>query len=340
MSKKNKTMRVKLIANPGAGKAADAADNLKLVIGYLKKKGLKVDVAYAKPKEEATPIAKRASKNGYKIVIAMGGDGTIEAVMRGLIGSKTRLGIVPAGTENNIALSLGIPKELEEACALIASDNTLKLDMGQVKTRKGKKFFFFEMATIGLSAAIYPDANKAASGKLSSIKGAAMTLIHQETRPKVYLTLDNESKIAVETMLVMASNTPVFGKNFLVAPDASLQDGKLDISVYPDFSKAELLGYYAAVMDGGYSGDGKVQHYQARKLKLKATPKLDVMADGVALGRGTVTIKVRPGVLRVITVSKDPNQVIPQKDAIKTIVPEPVSLTEGKNHQAEKESIL
>ena len=340
MSKKNKTMRVKLIANPGAGKAADAADNLKLVIGYLKKKGLKVDVAYAKPKEEATPIAKRASKNGYKIVIAMGGDGTIEAVMRGLIGSKTSLGIVPAGTENNIALSLGIPKELEEACALIASDNTLKLDMGQVKTRKGKKFFFFEMATIGLSAAIYPDANKAASGKLSSIKGAAMTLIHQETRPMVYLTLDNESKIAVETMLVMASNTPVFGKNFLVAPDASLQDGKLDISVYPDFSKAELLGYYAAVMDGGYSGDGKVQHYQARKLKLKATPKLDVMADGVALGRGTVTIKVRPGVLRVITVSKDPNQVIPQKDAIKTIVPEPVSLTEGKNHQAEKESIL
>ncbi len=175
MSKKNKSIRVKLIANPGAGKGSDSAGNLKLVTGYLEKNGLKVDVAFAKPKEEATPIARRAVKDGYKIVIAMGGDGTIEAVMRGMVGSKVRLGIVPAGTENNIAMSLGIPKDLEEACALIASDNTLKLDIGQVKTRKGKKFVFFEMATIGLSAAIYPAANKVASGKLSGIKDAALT---------------------------------------------------------------------------------------------------------------------------------------------------------------------
>ncbi len=126
--------------------------------------------------------------------------------------------------------------------------------------------------------------------------------------------MNDESKIEVETMLVMVSNTPVFGKNFMVAPDASLQDGLLDISVYPDFSKAELLRYYAAVMDGGYSGDGKVQHYQARKLKVKSSPKLDVMADGVALGRGTVTIKVRPGALRVITTEKSPGLESPQKD--------------------------
>src|SRR5689334_6847926 len=151
MPKKNKIIWTKLIANPGAGKASNAADNLKLVIGYLEKNSLKVDVALAKPKEEATPMARQAIKDGYKIVIAMGGDGTIEAVMRGMIGSKGRLGIIPAGTENNIAKSLGIPKDLEEACALIASDHTLKLDMGQVTTKKGKKFIFFEMATIGLS---------------------------------------------------------------------------------------------------------------------------------------------------------------------------------------------
>ena len=202
MSKKNKSIRVKLIANPGAGKAPDAANNLKLVTGYLEKNGLKVNVALAKPKEKATPIARRAVKDGYKIVIAMGGDGTIEAVMRGMVGSKVRLGIVPTGTENNIAKSLGIPKDLEEACALIASDNTLKLDMGQVTTKKGKKFLFFEMATIGLAAAIYPDAIKVASSKLSRIKATALTLIHQETRPKIFLTLNDESKIEVETMSV------------------------------------------------------------------------------------------------------------------------------------------
>jgi diacylglycerol kinase family enzyme len=198
--------------------------------------------------------------------------------------------------------------------------------LGQVTTRKGKKFVFFEMATIGLSAAVYPDANKAATGKLSSIKAAAMTFIHQETRPRVFLTLDDESKIEVETMLVMVSNTPVFGKNFLVAPGASLQDGLLDISVYPDFGKVELIRYYAAVMDGGYSGDGKVQNYQARKIKVKSSPKLDVMADGVELGKGTVKIKVRKNALRVITAEKTPGVGSPPNDAVET-QPAPVSPT-------------
>ena len=350
MSKKIKSIRVKLIANPGAGVALDAADNLKLVSSYLEKSGLKVDVAFAKPKEEATPIARQAVKDGYKIVVAMGGDGTIEAVMRGMIGSKVRLGIIPTGTENNIAKSLGIPKDLQEACALIATDKTLKLDMGQVTTRKGKKFVFFEMTTIGLSAAIYPDANKAASGKLSSIQATALTFIRHETRPTIFLTLDNESKIEVETMLVVVSNTPVFGKNFLVAPEASTRDGLLDVSVYPDFSKIELLSYYAAVMDGGYSGDGKVQHFQARKIKIKTSPKLDVMADGVALGKGTVTIKVRPGALRIITSEQSPtlekspadasNQPeLPALKAPEEIMSNTVSLTAGKNHH-EKSTVL
>ena len=348
MSKKDKSTRVKLIVNPGAGIPAEADNKLKLVTGFLEKSGLKVDVAFAKPKQKAIPIAKQAIKDGYKTVVAMGGDCTIEAVIRGMVGSKVRLGVIMTGTENNIAKSLGIPKELEEACALIASDNTLKLDMGQVTTRKGKKFVFFEMATIGLSAAVYPEANKAASGKLSSIKASAMTFIHQESRPKVFLTLDDESKIEVETMLVMVSNTPVMGKNFLVAPGASLQDGLLDVSVYPDFGKVELLRYYAAVMDGGYSGDGKVQHYQARKVKVKSSPKLDVMADGVELGKGTVTIKVRKGALRIITTGKAPDLESPQKDdtnvipvpgkdAAETSAPVSVSLTVGKNHQNENE---
>jgi len=335
MSKKDKSINVKLIANPGAGNASESANNLKLVVATLEKNGMKVDVALAKPKEKATPIARQAIKDKYKIIIAMGGDGTLEAVMRGMIGSKTRLGIIPAGTENNIARSLDIPLNLEEACALIISDNTLKLDMGQVTTRKGKKFVFFEMATVGLSAAVYPDMNKAASGKLAGIKSTAMTFIRQESRPKVFLTLDDESKIEVETMLVMVSNTPVFGKDFQVAPNASLQDGLLDISVYPDFGKIELLRYYAAVMDGGYSGDGKVQQYQARKIKIKTSPKLDVMADGVALGKGTVTIKVRPGALRIITAGKSPELENPQKDTNTTLSIPAVSLTVGKNHAKE-----
>jgi YegS/Rv2252/BmrU family lipid kinase len=333
MSKKNKLIHVKVIANPGAGKAANTANNLKLVINQLKENGLKADVAYAKPKEEATPIARRAVKNGYKIVIAMGGDGTIEAVMRGLVGSKARLGIIMAGTENNIAKSLGIPENLDEACALIASDSTLKLDVGQVKTKKGKKFVFFEMATIGLSATIYPDVIKANKGKLAGLRDAVTTLIHQEIKPTISMTLNDESKVEVETMLVMVSNTPLMGQNFMMAPQASLMDGLLDISVFPEFSKAELLHYFAAVMDGGYSGDGKVQKYQARKLKVKSNPKLDVLADGFPLGKGTVTIKTLAGALRVIATQQTPGLAVLPKAVVEGQAEMAVAVPGGNHHE-------
>jgi diacylglycerol kinase family enzyme len=323
MSKKSKTIRVKLIVNPDAGNASEADNALKLVTGYLKKNGLKASVARAKPKAKATPLARQAIKDGYEIVIAMGGDGTVEAVMRGMVGSKTRLGIIPAGIENNIAKSLGIPGNLEEACALIASRKIRKLDVSQVKTGKGKNFAFFEMAGIGLSAAMYPAAGSTVAEEPSSIQEDVPAPVQKETRPKVILTLDDNNKIEADSMLVMVVNTPVFGKKFLVTPTDSSQAGLLDISVFQDFSKAELLRYHANMMDGGYSGDGKVLRYQARKLKVMSLPRLKVTADGIEQGKGTVTIKVRSGALRVIAAKKSPDLESPVKE---NVIPVPAQI--------------
>ncbi len=324
MSKKDKVVQAKLIANPGAGKPEQSAKQLELAARYLQQNGIQVDVALAKPKEEATPLAKQAVKDGYKIVIAMGGDGTLEAVLRGLVGSKARLGIIPTGSKNNMAKSLGIPESLEEACTLIASKNTCKLDVAQVKVKNGKKLYFFELTAIGLVAALYPKANKLSNGKLSNIKDVALTLIHHEPEPKVYLTLDDESKIEVKTMLVVVSNAPMFGDNFLVAPDASLTDGLLDISIYPNFSKTELLAYYAKIRGEGYSANEKVQRYRARKLEVKASPKMDVMADGVMLGKGKVEIESRPSSLWIITPEESAAPAILEKDESEELPP-PVS---------------
>ncbi len=94
MTKNGKFTYAKLIANPGAGKPAEAQADLQTAVRLLQEKGIKVDVAFAKPKEKATPIVKQAIKDGYKLIIAMGGDGTIEAALRGVVGSKARLGIV------------------------------------------------------------------------------------------------------------------------------------------------------------------------------------------------------------------------------------------------------
>src|SRR5215216_1231879 len=301
MSKKNKVIQAKLIANPGAGKPEETPKQLEQATRFLQKQGIKVNVALEKPKEEATPLAKQAVQDGYDIVIAMGGDGTLEAVMRGMVGRKTPMGIIPTGTQNNIAKSLGIPVEMEEACALIASQHTRKLDVGRAKVKGGKKLYFFELTAIGLVAALYPEANKVQNGNLAKIKDVALTLMNHEPEPTVFLTLDDESKVKVKTMLVVVSNAPMFGANFLVAPDATVTDGLLDISVYPEFGKAELLAYYAQIRNEGFSANEKVQRYRASKIEIKTNPKMDVMADGVMLGKGKVEIKSKPGTVWIIT---------------------------------------
>jgi diacylglycerol kinase (ATP) len=317
MPKKNKPFRAKLIANPGAGNILEAGARLAQVTSYLVEYGVKVDVALAHPKKEAIPIARRAVKDGYDIVISMGGDGTLGAVIRGIAGSKVRLGIIAAGTENDIAKCLGIPDDLKEACALIASGHTRNLDLGQISTTKRKKFYFMMMTAIGLTATIFPMIKEIPEGNYSGIKDAVTTFLKFKSKPKVYLTLDDESKIEVETMLVTIANTPLIGLKNLVAPNASMDDGLLDISVYPGFSKTEVLSYFARTKDDHSIPDGSIQRYRAKKIKVKTSPKLDIAAEGILLGKGTAWIKVLPGALHVIA-------------------PEPVTVTEKPLEKAAK----
>lgn len=294
-----KAIRAKLIANPGSGKIHGNQFLIEQVTRSLMEEGIEVDIALAKPKKMAVVIAEKAVKDGYQLVIAMGGDDTIEAVIRGIAGSKTQLGIIPAGTANNLALSLAIPEDPLEACKLIAGGRAIKLDLGQLKINK-KNFYFFEVVTIGLAAAVYPHVKEIPKGNLASIKDAAMTIINHETKPEISMELDGESKITVESMLMTVTNTPYIGLKFLIAPDASLQDGLLDIAVYPGFSKAELFAYFGKVMNGGRTEDGKIQRYRANKVRVTTSPELEVLADGIMLGKGALKVKVRRGGLRII----------------------------------------
>ncbi len=301
MTKKNKKQPIhaKLIVNPNSGDVQEAPARLEQAVRYLTEYGIEVDVAFASPKEEGLAIAENAVKNGYKVIIAMGGDGMIGEVIRGIAGSKATLGVIVGGTMNDIAASLGIPEDIQAACALIAAGQTRKLDLGRIKTNKCKKFYFFMVAVIGLTATMFPEAEKIQKGKLSEIKDAIEMLVDYKAKPVVFLTLDDESKIKVDTMLVTVANTPLIGSKNLVAPDASMQDGLFDISVFPDFSKAEVLSYFVRTSNEDLIPDGKLQRYRARKVKVKSTPDLDIAADGVSLGTGTAVIKMCPGALRV-----------------------------------------
>lgn len=337
MSRDDRANQVKLIVNPSAGKMLESSKILPQVTQCLLDYGVKVDVALAHPTKEVVAIAKKAVKNGYSTVIAMGGDGTISAVIRGLAGSEAHLGILAAGTENDIATSLGIPEDLQQACALIASDHTRDLDLGQISTRKKKKFIFFMVTTVGLTSTLYPDVKDVPHGDLSNLKDAVLTFLQARPNPKVFLTLDNESKIEVETMLVTVTNTPVIGVKNLVAPEAAMDDGLLDIAVYPGFSKAELVSYFARTAHEGLTDDGKIQRYRARKIKIKTDPKLDIAAEGILLGKGKAKIKLLPRALRVIAPELSAGPEKPHSIIGPEELPVPVSIQVGEgsrdNHQ-------
>jgi diacylglycerol kinase (ATP) len=328
MSKKDYAKRVKLIANPGAGDETTAAGRIEQVTRSLLDLGLHVDVALAHPVAEAVSIAKKAVKKGYPTVIAMGGDGTISAVIRGIAGSDVHLGIIVAGTANDIGASLGIPEDIQEACALIASGHVRKLDLAQISTRKTKKFVFFMVTTVGLTSTLFPDLKDVPHGDFSNIKNAIKNLIHAHPEPTVYLTLDDESKIKVETMMVTVTNTPLIAARNLVAPEASMEDGLLDIAVYPNFTKAEVVSYFARSANEREIPDGKIQRYRARKIKIKTDPKLEIAAEGILLGKGKAKIKVLPRALKVIAPEPGAGAEKPPGETPQEL-PAPVSATAG-----------
>jgi diacylglycerol kinase (ATP) len=332
MSNDEKLGHVKLIANPSSGDPSQATRRIEQATRCLLDLGVNIDVALANPTKEAVRIAKKAVRKGYSTVIAMGGDGTISAVIRGLAGSEAHLGIIAAGTENDIATSLGIPTDIEEACALIASDHTRNLDLAQISTKKKKKFIFFMVTTVGLTSTLYPDVKDVPHGDLSNLKDAVLTFLQAKPNPKVFLTLDDESRIEVETMLVTVTNTPLIGAKNLVAPHASTEDGLLDIAVYPNFNKTELLAYFANSANEGMASDGKIQRFRAHKIKIKTDPKLDIAAEGILLGKGRAKIKVLPRAL--IVIAPEPAAGTEQSQAVvMEELPAPVSLQVGEDYR-------
>jgi YegS/Rv2252/BmrU family lipid kinase len=291
--------KAKLIANPGSGEDVDHTERLEQVTHWLLDLGIKVDVALAHPTEKTTPIARRAAKDGYPLVIAMGGDGTIEAVARGLVGEKTCLGILRGGTMNNIAKSLGIPEDLQEGCKLLVEGCERCLDVGQVKTKKGK-FTFLEMAAVGVLADQFSGGKDLDKGEWWKLPSLVVKFVHYDL-PEFRINLNKESYIEEDSLLLTVSNMPLFGESFLVAPQASVEDGLLDVCLYNNLSKPELAAYFAKIANEGEAKDENILRFRARKLKIKTKPKQRIMADGKMLGKGKAKIRVLPGALRVIT---------------------------------------
>jgi diacylglycerol kinase family enzyme len=200
-----------LVINTKSGRNHDSILYIRELVQLLQRRGISVDVRVKLSKAQALREAKAAARRGCELVVAAGGDGTVEAVARGLVGSRTALGIIALGTYNNVAASLGVPAACDQAVALIASGAARLVDVGEVTVHgKRRSHMFLEFATVGLGAALMPVGQDLEKHRWRAAMQQLPALMTQAPA-RVDMQLDETPRQQIETMLLTISNAPALG---------------------------------------------------------------------------------------------------------------------------------
>jgi diacylglycerol kinase (ATP) len=299
-SANKRRMRAKLIFNPGAGAAGESPVQLMDVISEMQAWKLVPEAYLVEPGSDLPALVQSALEDGIRMFVVCGGDGTIDVMAGALAGTNATLGIIPTGTQNNVALSLGIPlADIPAAIAILRTGQRIKVDLGLAEFGEIKQSFL-EVCSVGLLSALFPSADDIQHGNLTRLGDFLATLV-ASAPAEMHLRLDGKQEIDTTCHVVLVSNMPYIGPHFQVGTPASINDGLLDVLLFADLSKMDLLGYavQAARVDGGPE-DERIQHYHVRRVEIDTHPAMPVMADGLALGEGPLRISVQRHALSVM----------------------------------------
>ncbi|MBI4319896.1 MAG: diacylglycerol kinase family lipid kinase [Chloroflexi bacterium] len=296
--------RARLILNPIPW-AQRAWNKLPEVVNLLEEAGIRVDLSFTKITEALTLSVRQAVEEGYSLVIVGGGDGTVSEVAGGLVGTGMPLGILPFGTFNNVAHSLGLPLDLAEAASNIAQANTVDIDVGVVGRRSFtpsqfegvRDTFFFEAAGVGLDASVFPIGEEIKGGHYEKVLEGAMKFLGHR-KANFTLVLDGK-QVKVRSPMVVVANGPYYGAGFTVAPQADLSDGTLDVICF-DCSKTEMVRQFALSARNRSHTELCLLPYRAREITIVPELPLPAHADGKPIGNAPITCRVLPRALRVI----------------------------------------
>jgi diacylglycerol kinase (ATP) len=293
-------MNALLIVNPVSGATLNP-DLLPDLLEIFKQQNLEVDVKLTTPEEDGQALAAEAARNGTEKVFVAGGDGTIEAIVRGLAHTETILGIIPFGTRNNLAASLNIPNDLTQAVQVLAEGEVCPMDLGKVNDH-----YFLEVVGIGLEASLFPCGDGVKDGikknyftAFKSIFSGIKTF-YEFRNHRIVLRLDGKRKHYPRTFQVNICNSPRYGVEFDLAPNAKMNDGKLDV-IYLDYaSKWDHLRHFFTAMRGQSFKHERLRNFQAATIEVKSFSPLEVHADGTCVGHTPIRVEVVPKALRVI----------------------------------------
>jgi diacylglycerol kinase (ATP) len=290
--------RVKLIFNPHAGANNQSPVKLMDVIQEMQAWKFVPEPFLVEPDCDLAAIVKDGIAQGILLFVVCGGDGTISAVAKALIGTRATMGIIPTGTQNNIALSLGISSDIPTAIANLRNGRRIKTDCGIV-TCNAVSTPFFELCSVGLFSAIYPSADDIHHGNVARV-GDFLTSLITTPQSQIHLLLDDGQEVQRTGHVVLIANMPYVIRHFQVAPLDAYANGMLDVLLFADLSKLNLIGYMLKGPGTNTMDDPQIEHFRARKITVSAQPDMHIIADGVALGTGQVQIKVQRHALAVM----------------------------------------
>lgn len=295
--------RIRVILNPNAGAKGGvptnrtAEDQVRAAMQTRFPESA-ADLVVTASVEEAAAATRDAVAQGCDVVVAAGGDGTVDVVAGQLLGEQTALGILPLGSVMNVARMLGIPRNLEEAAAIIATGAVRTIDVGEAK---GK--IFFEGGSVGLNAAVFREANRVDSGRYRALWSALWVLVRYRP-PRMIVHLDDRV-LTTRALAVAVANGPYAGLGFTVAPDAALDDGEFDVVVFSRFSRWELVRHFAAIAFGRRRYTAQATTYRSSWVRVEGVHPLPCRADGHDLGTTPVEYHVHPAALRVVAPDQD-----------------------------------
>jgi diacylglycerol kinase (ATP) len=243
--------------------------------------------------DEARRLTREAVDGGYDLVVAAGGDGTIGTVADELIGSRTALGVLPLGSVMNIPRMLGLPRDVEAAAKVLSDGVVQAVDVGRARGRP-----FYEAGSVGMNAAIFREAQRVDSGDwLSLFRALRVAFRYRPARMEI--ELDGET-VRTRALMTTVSNGPYTGVGLTVAPDARLDDGKLDVGVWRHYSKAELLRHFVSIAFGRRAYIPHVWRYRSTSVKIGAASPLPCRADSHDLGVTPIEFSIEPRALHVV----------------------------------------
>lgn len=278
------------IAGSGRGKIIGEIINKMLI-----EKNLPHRMVMTERPGHATELAREACDMQADTVLSIGGDGTSLEVARGLLGRNSALGIIPAGTGNDFVKTIGVPLQPIAAFEYILSHPPKSTDAGEING----KLFLNEIGT-GFDVSVLDYAAKAKKtfrGILPYLYGVLMTLFRFHSISLTY-SIDGGEKMTMDAFVMSAANGGKIGGGIPIAPQAKVDDGKLDVTIVGKIKRIRLISRLIGLMRGKILSFPETQYYRAKSVTF-TVPEMRVNIDGEIVREKTVTARVLPGVLMI-----------------------------------------